>query len=125
MNPLKRLYNFQINNRLFNLWLLASYTVLITALSLKPHIDMGEIPYNDKLAHYLTYVIFTLLAWRITQSTRPFLRLSVGIFIYSGLIEIAQSYTGRIMSAMDLLANGAGITSMVFIFLRGSFSTKP
>jgi VanZ family protein len=41
---------------------------------------------------------------------RYYLYLCLGIIIYSGLIELGQSYVpGRDMSALDLLANIAGV----------------
>ncbi len=123
MNQLKHLINIYTHNKTLNTVIFIVYTVLITSLSLKPHIDLGEVPYNDKIAHIISYGIFTLLGWRITQKAPTFTIVSVGIFIYSGLIEVAQSFTGRDMSALDLLANAIGITVTYFIIRQQSLPT--
>jgi len=115
---MKHLQNKMLNTALFLL-----YGITITALSLRPHIDMGDAPYNDKVAHAVAYGVFTFLAWRLTQSLsgaarqkiKQFLWLALGIFIYSGLIEIAQSYTGRTMSLYDLIANGTGVLLCIIV----------
>ena len=86
-----------------------AYGLGIAILSLKPHIDMGDIPYNDKVAHFITYALFTLLAWLIKQSHRHFLYLAIGIIIYGGFIEIAQHFTGRTLSFYDFVANSGGV----------------
>jgi VanZ family protein len=124
MKQLKQLLNYQRYNTSLNGSILVTYVLALTYLSLKPHIDLGEIPYNDKLAHILGYGLFTLLGWRITRNLIQFIILTLCIFFYSGLIEIAQSYTGRTMSLLDLFANGTGIAISFFILYQESYSTK-
>jgi VanZ family protein len=123
MNPLKLLSNIQHDNRYMQLIIFISYAVLVTSLSLKPHVDLGELPYNDKLAHGFSYALFTFLGWRTTKAMRTFTLLTIGIFVYSGLIELLQSYTGRTMSFGDLMANGVGIMAIYFILRQRSSST--
>lgn len=86
---------------------------MITVLSLRPHIDTGNLPYNDKVAHFLVYFLFAFLAWRVTSWNKRFIALSVTIIIYSGLIEVAQQYTGHMMSFYDLVANTLGVITAV------------
>lgn len=83
--------------------------LLVSVVSLKPHISTGGFTYNDKLAHLFCYFIFTLLAWRITQKNSTFIFVCIGLFFYSWIIEYLQNFTGRFMSFQDLLANGTGI----------------
>jgi hypothetical protein len=123
MNLLKFLSNIQRDNHYIPLIIFISYAVLVTGLSLKPHINLGELPYNDKLAHGISYTLFTFLGWRTTKTASTLTRLTIGIFIYSGLIEILQSYTGRTMSFWYLAANGTGIITSYFILRQRSSST--
>lgn len=92
------------------------YALAITSLSLKTHVEItDDIYYNDKVAHILGYALFTLLAARISPSLRHLGIACILLFLYSGLIEILQSFTGRSMSILDLVANGVGITAMFLI----------
>ena len=94
---------------MINIVFFVMYTAIITTLSLLPSENIGNPSYNDKLAHCAAYCVFTVLAYRIKLPFKGFISLTIGIFIYSGLIEVAQSYTGRTMSLADLIANGLGI----------------
>ena len=49
----------------------------------------------------------------MVQSKTRFLGLTLGIIIYGGLIEIAQSFTGRTMSLYDVVANTIGALLMM------------
>ncbi len=64
----------------------------------------------DKVAHFITYGIFAVLAHRMNLLGRQYIYVCIGIVAYSGLLEIAQSLVpGREMSAFDLLANTSGV----------------
>lgn len=72
--------------------------------------NSGSIEHWDKLGHLIVYCIFAILGYRTVKEQRYFLYLCIGIVIYSGAMEIAQSFMpGRVMSAYDLLANAIGV----------------
>ncbi|ODS22743.1 hypothetical protein AB835_12450 [Candidatus Endobugula sertula] len=104
-----------INHRFINTSIFIGYSLLITLLSLKPHVPIENIPYNDKGAHLIAYAVFTLLAWRINSWSPLFNHMVIGIIMYGGLIEVLQSYTGRMMSLYDLLANITGVTLCIIV----------
>ena len=70
----------------------------------------------DKMGHLTLYFVFALLGYRVVSKSSHYLFLCIGIVVYSGLMEVAQSFMpGRMMSAYDLLANTAGVViAMVF-----------
>ena len=64
----------------------------------------------DKVGHLVLYSIFALLGSRIINNQRQFLYLCAGIIVYSGLMEIVQSFIpGRVSSAYDLLEISIGV----------------
>ncbi len=86
-----------------------SYAVLVAFLSLQPGGGSFIGPY-DKVAHFITYGIFAVLAHRMNLSGRHYIYVCIGIVAYSGLLEVAQSFVpGREMSVLDLLANASGV----------------
>jgi len=86
-----------------------SYAVLVAFLSLQPS-DGSSIGSYDKVAHFVTYGIFAVLALRLNLSRRQYMYVCMGIVAYSGLLEAAQSFVpGRVMSALDLFANTLGV----------------
>jgi VanZ family protein len=98
--------------------LLVTYVIAVTALSLKPTVDIQSIPYNDKLAHCLTYALFTFFVWRLSHSHFRFLLYALLVFTYSVLIEFIQPFTGRMLSGWDMVANGVGVIFMVLALYR-------
>ena len=102
--------------------LFVSYAVLVAFLSLQPGNGSSIGPY-DKVSHFLTYGMFAVLAHRINLSGRHFVYLCIGIVVYSGLLEVAQSLVpGREMSALDLLANTLGVA--LAMLLRTKYSAE-
>jgi VanZ family protein len=86
-----------------------SYAVVVAIISLQPGDGSSIGPY-DKVAHFLTYGIFAVLAHFLNLSGRQFMYVCIGIVAYSGLLEVAQSFVpGREMSVLDLLANTLGV----------------
>jgi len=86
-----------------------SYAVVVAILSLQPGGESSIGPY-DKVAHFLTYGIFAVLALRLNLSGRQYMYVCIGIVAYSGMLEVAQSFVpGREMSVLDLLANASGV----------------
>jgi len=85
------------------------YTLFVAVVSLSPGTGTSIDPW-DKLAHFGTYVIFTVLVWRITGYDQRFIVACLCIVLYGGIIEIAQSFLpGRVMSGYDFLANTLGV----------------
>lgn len=87
----------------------ASYAMLVAFASLRQG-SGSFIGSYDKLAHFLTYSLFAVLAYRLFLSASQYRYLCLGIIAYSGLLEIAQSFVpGRDMSVLDLVANALGV----------------
>ena len=86
-----------------------AYAGLVAFISLRPMTTASIEPW-DKLGHLIIYCIFAILANRVVVGKRHFQLLCLVIFLYSGLLELAQSLLpGRVMSGYDLLANGVGV----------------
>ena len=87
----------------------AIYALLVAFASLSPATGVS-IESWDKLAHFLTYGLFTVLAYGVVKSTKAYLFVCLAIVLYSGLMEVGQAFVpGRSMSAYDLLANVTGV----------------
>lgn len=102
------------------------YSVLAAVVSLRP---LAGVPIDswDKLLHFVFYAAFSILGFRIVKSMRRYAYVCVGIVIYGGLIEIAQSFfPGRMMSAYDFLANTLGVAAGALLAITVSrvFSKK-
>ena len=86
----------------------AAYTLLIAVLSLSP--AAGTVQLWDKPLHSAAYLFYLLLAVPLCRRIEHLYWMAGGIFIYSGLMELAQHFVpGRHMSLADILANGLGI----------------
>jgi VanZ family protein len=86
-----------------------SYALLIAVVSLLPA-GGALVGSYDKSAHLIIYTIFAALAYRLGLTGRRYVYLCIGIIVYSGLLEVGQSFVpGREMSALDLLANTLGV----------------
>lgn len=95
-----------------------AYAIGAAFFSLQPGSGVSLDPY-DKVAHFLTYGVFAGLAYRMNLSFRRFIYVCVGIIVYGGALEYAQSYVpGRDMSTADLLANAMGVLLVVFLFYK-------
>jgi VanZ family protein len=85
------------------------YAGIVAVTSLSPGGNQG-VEHLDKVVHLLVYYIFAVLGYRMLANKRYYFYLCLGIVIYSGLIELGQSYIpGRDMSMYDLLANIVGV----------------
>lgn len=85
------------------------YGLLVSLASLAPG---SSVPMEgwDKLLHFLTYGLFAILGSTIAGPSRTYLYVCIGIIVYSGLIEVGQSFIpGRFMSGYDLVANALGV----------------
>lgn len=92
-----------------NIAIFLIYALLVGYASLSPASGLA-IGSWDKLAHFLTYGLFAVLAYWVVRSKKAHLFVCLAIVLYSGLIEVGQSFVpGRFMSAHDLLANVLGV----------------
>lgn len=79
----------------------------------------------DKLAHAVTYAIFTILVWRVSGPNRRFILACVLVVLYGGIIEIIQSFTpGRMMSGYDFIANTLGVLIAGLLLWRRTISRQ-
>ncbi len=116
---------FSLCKRGIYLTLFISYSIAITIGSLLPNIGGSPVfALGDKILHLLGYGIFAVLGWLIVNSQAKFSMIALSIFIYGLLIEIAQIYTGRSFSVLDLIANGAGILIAYLLLFRRPFPTR-
>ena len=91
--------------------LLPAYALVIAWLSLTPATGDGAL--WDKALHFCAYGGFALLTlpWSRGHASR-LLFWGLGVFVYSGLLEVAQSAVpGRSMDGLDMVANGLGIAA--------------
>ncbi len=66
----------------------------------------------DKLAHFLTYGTLGLLAYRVAPTDRSYFMHCMAIAALGAFIELVQTLVpGRQGSALDLLANLAGVAA--------------
>lgn len=102
------------------------YALLVGYASLSPASGLA-IGSWDKLAHFLTYGVFAALVFGLVKSTKAYLYACLAIVLYSGLMEVGQSFVpGRSMSAYDLLANTLGVaTAALFIKTLAAKSARP
>ena len=106
-----------------NILAFITYTCFVTFASLRP-MDGIAIGNWDKVGHIALYFVFALLGYRVVSNPRHYLLLCLGIVVYGGLMELAQSFTpGRMMSVYDILANAAGVVIAV-AFTRMLFGVK-
>ena len=108
-------------------FLFLGYAGLVSWASLSPggSTDIGA---NDKLAHFLTYALFAVFAFRLRLGAAGFILCCLGIVLYSALLEYAQSFIpGRTMSGLDLLANSLGVLvgAMACRWLGTAAETSP
>lgn len=125
LNRLHLFFRYKQKNNVVDKGILLLYVVLITILSLDPHAGTSTtITFQDKIQHISAYTVFTFLGWRATQTHKTFLRMALYIFLYGCLLEFIQSFTGRTMSVLDILANTMGISIILVFFRQGSSTTN-
>jgi VanZ family protein len=105
-----------------NLFIFIAYGCLVIFVSLASLQSISEfsIPHMDKVVHLVTYAVFTVLGYRVIKNEPGFLYICIGIVVFSGLMEVAQSFTpARMMSPADLLANMTGVV-LANVFIKRS-----
>lgn len=114
-----------LESPLFLIALRAQFIILLaTATYLSLTSSQGVISVNtwDKALHFIGWAGLygsLQLAFLFRASS---LRAASSLLFYSFVIEIAQFYTGRTFSLLDLLANGVGIaTATLAILLAKKF----
>jgi VanZ family protein len=99
------------------------YSIFTTFVSLRPMNSVTLEPW-DKVFHLILYSVFAVLGYRVSKEPKQFIYICIGIVIYSGLMEVAQSFMpGRVMSAYDLLANTIGVL-LGAVIVKKMFSAK-
>ena len=91
--------------------------VAITALSLMPPRTNLTIPTNDKVGHFIAYAVFSLNILLLGKNIMQYTVSTLLIVTYGILIEFLQSYVGRETSFYDFLANSAGVSIGIMLFL--------
>lgn len=97
-------------------WLLLAVVALLSMMSLD--LPLQLFVWQDKLHHLLAYgVLFWCLLGGYAQQHRVWV-LTMSLAIFSGLVEVAQSYTGyRQADLMDFVANCIGILLVGLFYL--------
>lgn len=97
-------------------WLLLAVVALLSMMSLDSPRQLFV--WQDKLHHLLAYgVLFWCLLGGYAQQYRVWV-LAMSLAVFSGLVEVAQSYTGyRQADLMDLVANCIGILLVGLFYL--------
>jgi VanZ family protein len=102
-------------------WCLLVTVGIFSVVSLEPFHQFFD--WQDKLHHLLAYAVLFWLLLGAYEQQQNIWKLAILLAAFSGLIEIAQSYTGyRQADLMDLLANVIGILVAAFLYiLRRNF----
>lgn len=133
------IYNFSTQNGEISSSISAKVTeIIIELISKLRNMDTGtKIYYIEKLhpiirklAHFSVYTVVGFCAmgfmctFEITNILKIIVSFSVGI-IYAITDEIHQSFVpGRVQNIMDVLIDGAGVLSGIFILIIGIISVE-
>ena len=91
--------------------------VAITVLSLMPPRTNLTIPTNDKVGHFIAYAVFSLNILLLGKNIMQYTVSTLLIVTYGILFEFLQSFVGRETSFYDFLANSAGVSIGIVLFL--------
>lgn len=89
----------------------------ITFLSLMPPRTNLSIHTNDKVGHFIAYAVFSLNVLLLGRNIKQYTLSMLLIVTYGILIEFLQSFVGRETSFYDFLANSAGVSIGIMLFL--------
>ena len=81
--------------------------VSITTLSLWPAAHLPSAPGSDKTHHFIAYA--ALIFPTVIKKPKYYLIICIGLFTFSGLIELIQPYVNRYGEWLDMLANTGGL----------------
>jgi len=115
VHPLSRFYTALIQSKKVHhiLGILGLLIIFYFSIIIENN-QVPDLTHFDKLKHFIAYFIAAFYYLLITKNKFIVLIL---LFIYSGLLEIAQSFTlTRSAEILDLLANAIGILSAFIIF---------
>ena len=100
---------------------------IVTVASLTPLPALPDVPGTDKMHHVIAYALIALPV----SIVRPkfWWRFLMGVFLWSGAIELIQPYVNRYGEWLDLLANFSGVfvgvgLSIIIMSLLNYFSIK-
>ncbi|MFA0813981.1 VanZ family protein [Microbulbifer epialgicus] len=99
-------------------WLLLTVVIiiLISVMSLYPLESLPLVPGSDKTHHFIAYATLVFPAAYAKPKLWPV--IVIGLFGYSGLIELLQPYVNRYGEWLDLTANAIGLmVGMVLAFI--------
>jgi len=89
-------------------WLLVALVITLSLIS--PPSDLPGFPGVDKLNHLAAYGVLTLWFGFIYLPGPRYARLSLGLILMGGVLEVIQGICGyRSMDAYDMLANASGV----------------
>ncbi len=95
-------------------------------LTLLPFDLRAEAPGSDKFWHFIAYAVlgfFGFCAYRGRLSSLPLIAL---LFLYGVLMELLQALIpNRVMSGLDMVANGGGIATGVALAALSLFALSP
>ena len=96
-------------------WLLLLAVAILSLIS----IDTQQIfVWQDKVHHLVAYAVLFWCLLGAYEKQQNIWFLGILLTIFSGLIEVTQSYTGhRQAELMDLLANGIGILLVALLLV--------
>ena len=105
-------------------WLWAGLMLVVGVLALTPGDAALAMGSSDKLNHLLAFAALAATGALATRGVpSAWLKLSVGLLIYGGLIELAQRHVpGRSGDWADVLADGVGVSlglGVVVLLRRG------
>ena len=90
-------------------WLIVTIIILlpVTVLSLYLFGNLIQIPGTDKTRHFIAYAVLSFPI-ALAKPKHIYLIL-IGLFAYSGILELIQPLVNRQSELLDLVANGVGI----------------
>ena len=83
-------------------------------LNLLPFDLRAEAPGSDKFWHFIAYAVLGFFGFCAYRGRLPAMPLIALLFLYGVLMELLQSLIpNRVMSGLDMVANGGGIATGV------------
>jgi VanZ family protein len=102
------------------IWGLMVLVVVILSLLPQDQISIQQ-PFNDKVAHFLTYLMLTFIALLSSNQKHSLLSILAIQILIGVCMEIAQSFIpGRTPEFLDIIANSSGVLvgALVYFLFR-------